>query len=105
MIDRFTCDALDGALNTMEVLEAGTFPLRVERLAGEPNPRREEEIGAVLRLVLEDLNDGIIGMDGRTARGYGSITVDFDGATGLPDAGEARRLLTRILEGGTDGTP
>lgn len=89
----------------MEALEAGIFPLRVERLASGPDLRRDEEIGAVLRLLLENLNDGIIGMGGATARGYGSVTVDFDGATGLADAGEARRLLTRILEGGTDGTP
>jgi CRISPR/Cas system CSM-associated protein Csm3 (group 7 of RAMP superfamily) len=104
-IDRFTGGVLDGALYMMEVLEAGTFPLRVERLAAGLDAQREKEIRAVLRLVLEDLNDGIIGMGGAAARGYGSVTVDFGRASGLPEAGEARRVLAQLVEGGTYGTP
>jgi CRISPR/Cas system CSM-associated protein Csm3 (group 7 of RAMP superfamily) len=106
-IDRFTGGALDKALFAMEVLEDGTFPLTVEWMLGA----REESSGgddfgrqvrAVLRLVLEDLNDGIIGMGGGTARGYGSVAIDFDGAVGLPEAQGARRELAAMVRGGAN---
>jgi CRISPR/Cas system CSM-associated protein Csm3 (group 7 of RAMP superfamily) len=102
-IDRFTGGVLDGALYTMEVLEAGTFPLAVERLPGGVDDGLAREIRAVLRLVLEDLNDGIIGMGGGTARGYGSVRADFAAASGLPGADEARSVLAEMVRSGGDG--
>ncbi len=36
----------------------------------------------MLRLVLEDLNDGIIGIGAATTRGYGSVQIAFSAAEG-----------------------
>jgi CRISPR/Cas system CSM-associated protein Csm3 (group 7 of RAMP superfamily) len=102
-IDRFTGGALDGALYTMEVLEAGSFPLAVERLPGAVDDGLARQVRAVLRLVLEDLNDGIIGMGGGTARGYGSVQADFAAASGLPTLADARSVLAEMARGGNDG--
>jgi CRISPR/Cas system CSM-associated protein Csm3 (group 7 of RAMP superfamily) len=102
-IDRFTGGALDGALYTMEVLEAGSFPLTVQRLPGAVDDDLASQVRAVLRLVLEDLNDGIIGMGGGTARGYGSVQVDFAAASGLPTLADARDVLAEMARGGNDG--
>jgi CRISPR/Cas system CSM-associated protein Csm3 (group 7 of RAMP superfamily) len=97
-IDRFTGGVLPGALYTMEVLEAGTFTVEVEPLA-RLTPAKITEIRAVLRLVLEDLQDGITGIGGGVARGYGSVSVDFEDAesAGLPSLAEARRALNRMV--------
>lgn len=60
------------------------------------------EIRAV-QLMLEDLNDGIIAISGGTARGYGSVRVDFTSADWLPDVAEGG-VLVEMVEGGTGGT-
>ncbi|MBO0803839.1 MAG: hypothetical protein J2P25_12295 [Nocardiopsaceae bacterium] len=99
-IDRFTGGVLDGALYTTKVLEGGTFPVAVGRLAIDEDTERE--VRAVLRLVLEDLNDRIIGMGGGTTRGYGSVRVDFEAATGLPSLDEARNELARMVRRSAD---
>lgn len=100
-IDRFTGGVLDGALYTTEVLEGGTFAIEATLLPGEAGGRRREEIAAVLRLVLEDLNDGIIGMGGGTARGYGSVRAEFNAASGgLPTVADARQKLAGMMRGG-----
>lgn len=97
-IDRFTGGARDTALYTMQAVESGSFTVLVEPLGAiEPGLRRE--IQAVLRLVLEDLNDGIIGMGSGTARGYGSVSADF-GAGGLPGLVEAQQELARMVRDG-----
>jgi CRISPR/Cas system CSM-associated protein Csm3 (group 7 of RAMP superfamily) len=95
-IDRFTGGVLPGALYTMEALETGTFDLTVEPMT-KIAPELDRQIRAVLRLVLEDLNDGIIGMGGGTARGYGSVTVDFGSASGLPSLADARSELAGMV--------
>src|SRR5258708_26416668 len=71
-IDRFTGGVLDGALYTMEVLEAGELTVRVDLFGDDPAVPLEQ-IRAVLRLVLEDLNDGIIGLGGGGPRGHGTV--------------------------------
>lgn len=98
-IDRFTGGALPGALYTMEAVEAGTFTIGADALVpiGQEQLRR---IRAVLRLVLEDLDGGIIGMGGGVARGYGTVTVEFGSASPLPALAEAQQVL-REMEGGT----
>jgi len=99
-IDRFTGGVLPGALYTMEALEAGSVTVQVERL-NALDARGMNEIRAVFRLVFEDLDDGIIGLGGGVARGYGSVSVDLGGAEssgGLPSAAEARRVLAEMLE-------
>ena len=100
-IDRFTGGVLPGPLYTMEALESGTFTRR--RWSGSRRWIRAQgdEIRAVFRLVLEDLDDGIIGIGGGIARGYGSVSVDFDDAEAsgaLPSAAAARRVLAQMLE-------
>jgi CRISPR/Cas system CSM-associated protein Csm3 (group 7 of RAMP superfamily) len=93
-IDRFTGGARDTALYTLEAIESGAFTLRVEQMRLDVEGELLAQIRAVLRLVLEDLNDGIIGIGAGTARGYGSVSVDLTSPrSGLPDVDEARRVL------------
>jgi CRISPR/Cas system CSM-associated protein Csm3 (group 7 of RAMP superfamily) len=94
-IDRFTGGALPEALYTMEVLEAGRFELRVDPIAAIGEPQLGE-IRAVLRLVLGDLDDGIIGMGAGVARGYGTVRVPDLAAAGLPESAEARAVLRKM---------
>jgi CRISPR/Cas system CSM-associated protein Csm3 (group 7 of RAMP superfamily) len=100
-IDRFTGGAADQLLYTMEGLERGSFTLRVEALAPELEPPELAQIRSVLRLVLEDLNDGIIGVGAAVARGYGSVSVDLADAERrgeLPSIQAAHAELNRMLE-------
>jgi CRISPR/Cas system CSM-associated protein Csm3 (group 7 of RAMP superfamily) len=100
-IDRFTGGVLDGALYTMEVLEGGSFAIEVDLLSAGVSETRRAEIAAVLRLVLDDLDDGIIGMGGSTARGYGSVSVELAAASGgLPTAADARRTVATMVRSG-----
>jgi CRISPR/Cas system CSM-associated protein Csm3 (group 7 of RAMP superfamily) len=99
-LDRFTGGVLPGALYQMEALESGTFTLEVQHLSAL-SPRRVSEIRALFRLVLEDLEDGITGIGGGTARGYGSVSVGFGDAEssgGLPGPAEARQILAQMTE-------
>jgi CRISPR/Cas system CSM-associated protein Csm3 (group 7 of RAMP superfamily) len=97
-IDRFTGGAQEGLLYTMEALEGGHFTLELWDLGlvGE----EASQLRAVLRLVADDLNDGIVGLGGGVARGYGSVTVDVDAAQArgdLPDRQAARAVLAAML--------
>jgi CRISPR/Cas system CSM-associated protein Csm3 (group 7 of RAMP superfamily) len=94
-IDRFTGGARPEALYTMEVLEAGRFELRVDPIAAIGEPLLGE-IRAVLRLVLDDLDDGIIGMGAGVARGYGAVRVPDLAGAGLPTSAGARAVLRRM---------
>lgn len=94
-IDRFTGGVLPGALYTMETLEAGWFDLRADLLEPVAEPLLTE-IRAVLRLVLEDLGDGIIGVGGGVARGYGTVRLPGLDAAGLPPLPQARATLRRM---------
>ncbi|HET9894383.1 MAG TPA: RAMP superfamily CRISPR-associated protein [Streptosporangiaceae bacterium] len=102
-IDRFTGGAHPGLLYTVDALEAGEFDLVVEQLADKLNENRVTEILAVLRLVLEDLDDGITGIGAGIARGYGTVSVKWNEAgagSRLPD-GETARATLRDLVGVT----
>jgi len=94
--DRFTGGVLDGALYEVEALEAGTFTIQVEELTVLAEERLAE-IRAVLRLVLADLDDGIVGIGAGVARGYGSVKVVPD--SGLPSVAEARGVLAGLVRG------
>lgn len=97
-IDRFTGGALDGALYTAEAVEAGTFTIRADLLPAPAGEQLRAEMAAVLRLVLQDLDDGIIGMGAATARGYGSVWIAFEAADGgLPGLADARRTLAGMV--------
>lgn len=104
-IDRFTGGVLDGALYTAEALEDGTFTIEAELLSDAIADSLRGEIAAVARLVLDDLDDGIIGMGAAVARGYGSVSVDFGASVGeLPSTREARRTLAAMMRGGGSGS-
>lgn len=94
-IDRFTGGALPEALYKMEVLEAGRFKLRVDPV-GEISEPLLEEIRAVLRLVLDDITDGIVGMGAGVARGYGTIRLTGLDQSGLPTTTQARTVLAKM---------
>lgn len=96
-VDRFTGGVLDTALYEVEALEAGTFAIQVDQLTVLAEERLAE-IRAVLRLVLADLDDGIIGMGAGVARGYGSVKVVSD--EGLPSVAKARQVLAGLVKGG-----
>jgi CRISPR/Cas system CSM-associated protein Csm3 (group 7 of RAMP superfamily) len=101
-IDRFTGGAHDGLLYTVDALESGTFVITVERLAAELAQDAVGEIRAVLRLVFDDLNDGLAGIGAGVARGYGTVTLDLAAAQDrgeLPDGPSARRELARMVAG------
>ena len=103
-IDRFTGGAADGLLYTVDALEAGTFSLSIEQLAGSLGEGKLAQIRAVLRLVLEDLDDGIAGIGAGVARGYGSVSVDLLEAQergDLPSGAAAREELRRMVANGS----
>lgn len=97
-IDRFTGGARDEWLYTIDGIEAGQLELVVEN--GELRGRRLEEFLALVRLVLADLDDGLIGVGAATARGYGSVRADTSAAEKrglLPDVATARRTLSAMV--------
>ena len=107
-IDRFTGGAQDKLLYTVEALEGGQFTLVVEPLAAHLPDGKLTEIRAVLRLVLEDLDDGLIGIGAGVTRGYGSVTADLGAAgTGgdLPSGRAAREQLARLVDESNAGQP
>lgn len=86
-IDRFTGGARDQALYEHQVVTEGTFPLRVRWLTpgqqhssgtkGSTNAYPEPEQDArLLNAVLDDMNDGYLGIGARTTAGYGSVRVE-----------------------------
>jgi CRISPR/Cas system CSM-associated protein Csm3 (group 7 of RAMP superfamily) len=94
-IDRFTGGARPEALYSMELLEAGHFELRVDPIAEISEPLLEE-IRAVLRLVLDDIADGIIGLGAGVARGYGTIRLSGLETSGLPGTAQAQEVLAKM---------
>lgn len=86
-IDRFSGGARDQALYEYQVVTDGTFPLRVRWLTpryqhssgtnGSVNALSEAEQDArLLHAVLEDMNDGYVGIGARTTAGYGSVRIE-----------------------------
>jgi CRISPR/Cas system CSM-associated protein Csm3 (group 7 of RAMP superfamily) len=99
-IDRFTGGARDGLLYTVDALEGGTFTVIVEPFADDLAADTMTRIRAILRLVLEDLNDGIAGVGAGVAHGYGSVTAnlaDAQSRADLPDGQAAREELSRMV--------
>ena len=92
-INRFTGGAEPGLLYTDHVLEAGEFDLTIHAI-GTLAPDEERAARCLLRLALNDLDDGLIGLGRGTTRGYGSLSLDLDDASGLPTTAEAQSWLT-----------
>jgi CRISPR/Cas system CSM-associated protein Csm3 (group 7 of RAMP superfamily) len=99
-IDRFTGGAHPGLLYTVDALESGNFTFAVEPLVDDEPPDRMTEIRALLRLVFQDLNDGLIGIGAGVARGYGSVNADLASAESrgdLPDVRTAQAELQAMV--------
>ncbi len=101
-VDRFTGGARDEQLFTVEALESGTFTLTIELLAGL-TPVQEGQLRALLRLVLADLGDGLVGIGSAVTRGYGSVTPALgEVAPGtVPDLAAAQVAVRDMLSEGT----
>jgi CRISPR/Cas system CSM-associated protein Csm3 (group 7 of RAMP superfamily) len=80
-----------GLLYTVQALERGTFEVTVEPLGATRDD--QDDLRALLRLVVQDFNDGLIGIGAGTARGYGSIHID---PGDLPTLTEARARLATM---------
>jgi CRISPR/Cas system CSM-associated protein Csm3 (group 7 of RAMP superfamily) len=70
-IDRFTGGARDGLLFSEQPVDAGELTLRISALA----PGIPAWTVPMLRAVVRDLNDGYLGLGGRTTRGFGTVEV------------------------------
>jgi len=109
-IDRFTGGALDQLLYTVDGVETGRFTLAVEAGAAGSGALTEpalQQFQALLRLVLADLDDRLVGIGAGTARGYGSVRVDTGSAeaTGaLPTLPQARRTLAAMVAASPGGS-
>ncbi len=75
-IDRFSGGARDGALYTVESVPAGAHLSLVVRCQVDSHA-----VENLLRHVIRDLHDGLVGVGGGTSRGYGWVEVveDDDG--------------------------
>jgi len=99
-VDRFTGGARENLLFTVRALEAGSFDLVVEDL-GLPGSEREKFL-ALVRLILQDLDDGLMGIGRGTARGQGDVRVLWEEAEPsgvLPDRGRAQEILRSWVTG------
>lgn len=104
-VDRFTGGAQEGLLYAVEALESGTFDLVVEPLGAGLGGARAAEVRALLRLALEDLDDGLAGIGAGVARGYGSVRVglaDAEARGGLPGGALARQVLRDMAPAAQD---
>jgi CRISPR/Cas system CSM-associated protein Csm3 (group 7 of RAMP superfamily) len=97
-VDRFTGGALDGALYSDRVVDAGTFRIVVDPLHGT-TPQWGQ--GLILAALI-DLDEGLIGLGGSTTRGYGTVRAD-DGPLrdqlfgGRPASAIAREALAAAV--------
>lgn len=90
-------------LHSIEGVEGGEFTLQFDTsaLAGD----LAEDFRALLRLVIEDLHDGLIGLGHAVNRGYGSVQVVTEKAMPgrdlvidcLPTGVEARKRMNSIM--------
>ena len=70
-IDRFTGGARDKLLYFDKVLVRGRFTLTLDDLTGPLTPTES----ALVDAVLQDLDDGLIGVGARTTAGYGTVRI------------------------------
>lgn len=71
-IDRVSGGARNHLLFSEEVAASGTIRLRVTIQAGAECPERLEDL---LLWVVRDLDDGLVGLGGRTSRGLGTVRL------------------------------
>lgn len=85
-----------GLLHTQEVVEAGTFSIVIEDLGLEKRDRRLTL--ALLRLIVEDLADGMVLIGQGGTRGFGRVTPAS--LSTLPTLTEAQAVLREHVEEG-----
>lgn len=96
-INRLTGGAEDKLLFTDEVVESGKFTIVVEDIGLDGAQR--DLLAALLRLVVQDLNEGLVTIGRAGTRGYGRVEVrdpDGDDAV-LPTLGEAQQALQQLV--------
>lgn len=85
-----------GQLYPVSAIECGSFAIQLSperHLVGDERADPAEgRFLAVLALVVDDINSGLVAFGAATTRGYGGVVVRPRGDW-LPDAGVARRLL------------
>lgn len=96
-IDRFTGGALPGLLFGEEVIISGRLAISVRALSSRASVD-PQLIKTLLLAACRDIEDGLVGLGGRAARGYGTIQfvegADRDALThALPFAAETIALL------------
>lgn len=99
-IDRFTGGARDKLLFTMEAVEEGTVDLVIEDLGCDHD--LQELAKALIRLVVDDIRDGYVGVGAATTRGYGALACDAQ-IPELPTPEEARATLRRLERDDVEG--
>ncbi|MDI2029511.1 RAMP superfamily CRISPR-associated protein [Saccharopolyspora sp. TS4A08] len=79
VLDRFTGGARDQLLFTDEVVTHGSFEVRIEEFEPDHDSGRSDRVNeldkALLKAVIRDLHDGLIGIGGRTTAGYGTVRL------------------------------
>ncbi len=104
-IDRFTGGATDKLLYAVDAVESGQFTLRIEVQPSLPDP---DLFRALVRLVLADLDDGLLGLGRATTRGYGSVRIDpaaAESAGALPTLAAAKAALAERRASGPRPRP
>lgn len=81
-----------GKLYKLRAPESGTFEIQLD-LKELTEPEDVRRFLATIRLVIEDVNDGLVGFGAATTRGYGSVQLTPIGDNWLPDLAEAKRVL------------
>ncbi|MEI2776359.1 MAG: RAMP superfamily CRISPR-associated protein [Tetrasphaera sp.] len=90
-----------GKLYQLKAPESGTFEIQLD-LKELTKPEDVQRFLATIRLVVEDVNDGLVGFGAATTRGYGSVQLTPVGEDWLPKLAEAKRVLDqwRLQTGG-----
>lgn len=89
--------ARGGLLFTVEAPDSGDLVVAVD-VTDVPEDERPL-LGALLRLALTDLTDGLVGIGHATTRGYGSVAGRPAATAGLPTIRQAQTLLAAATAG------
>lgn len=97
-INRLTGGAEERLLFTDEVVESGSYTIVIEDIGLDRDQR--SLLAALLRLVAEDMTDGLVTIGRGGTRGYGRVRPHEDvGDRGLlPPLYEAQQMLARLVD-------
>ncbi|AXH95961.1 RAMP superfamily CRISPR-associated protein [Ornithinimicrobium avium] len=102
-LDRFTGGARDTALFTDEVVPTGDIDVVVEDL--DSSSQQWRQLGALLRLVAADIDDGFVRLGGGGSRGYGRMQLRAEDlpTSGLPQLKDAQALISGMIPAEGEG--